>query len=344
MAESTAVQRHETCHDISSVPSFSFFPVPTPADAINQHSPDIRHPIPNVVTPHPHTTPSPSTLYPIYFRHTTNPACTALLTLLPPDTILTPNTPGSEYTNATLNAWNAFNRPPFYTPGCIVLPTTASHVQIAMRTIFQFGVAYNVQSGGHSAMKGWNTVDEDGVLVLFTNMRKVVYNEEKGSITLEPGVTWGEAVGQMAQFGVTPVGGRISDVGTALLLGGGLSFLSPRHGFASDTYISLDVVLVDGTLVTATQDNEYKDLFWALKGGGSRFGIVVKYELKAVQTHDNDGDDDETWYGGVLTFDPSNETIHTFLRAVVAVYTRKHRPRRCYNALHRRNRLPILFP
>jgi len=55
------------------------------------------------------------------------------------------------------------------------------------------------------------------------------------------------------------------NIGTGLLLGGGLSYLSPGHGFSVDTLLEADVVLVNGTLVTATSTNQYADLFKALK-------------------------------------------------------------------------------
>jgi FAD/FMN-containing dehydrogenase len=82
-----------------------------------------------------------------------------------------------------------------------------------------------------------------------------------------------------------------------LLLGGGLSFLAAAHGYSSDAFVELDVVLVTGDLVTATATNEYSDLFWALKGGGNRFGIVTRYELEAIQTGTNDT---KAWFGGTI--------------------------------------------
>lgn len=59
----------------------------------------------------------------------------------------------------------------------------------------------------------------------------------------------------------------------------------------------MDVVLVNGTLVTATASNEYSDLFRALKGGANRFGIVTRYEVQAIHTGRNT---DKNWYGGII--------------------------------------------
>jgi len=88
-----------------------------------------------------------------------------------------------------------------------------------------------------------------------------------------------------------------SDVGTGLLLGGGLSFLSPAHGFSADNFVELDMVLVNGTMVTATQTNEYADLFKSLKGGGNRFGIVTRYEVRAIHVGTKE---DKSWFGGSI--------------------------------------------
>lgn len=83
----------------------------------------------------------------------------------------------------------------------------------------------------------------------------------------------------------------------SFLLGGGLSYLSPAHGFGCDNYVSLDVVLTSGKLVTATESNDHADLFRALKGGGSRFGIITRYEVNAFYTGTSL---DKTWYGGTV--------------------------------------------
>ncbi|KAJ7052918.1 hypothetical protein C8F01DRAFT_1331641 [Mycena amicta] len=206
---------------------------------------------------------------------------------------------GAEYQSAIHGAWDEQNN--LFHPTCIVFPREASHVQTAMREIYRAKARYAVQAGGHSAMKGWNTVD-DGVLILFSHMHDASYDAAKHSITLEPGIRWGNVTAQLAPYGVAPVGSRVGAVGAGLLLGGGESFLSPSQGFAADNFIALDVVLVNGTLVTATATNEYSDLFRALKGGANRFGIVTRYEVRAVHV----GTAEETpFFGGPIFYDAS---------------------------------------
>ncbi|KAJ6591056.1 FAD-binding domain-containing protein [Mycena vulgaris] len=210
---------------------------------------------------------------------------------------------GIEYETAATNAWNLQNSE--YRPTCIVFPRASSHVQVAMKAIYDAGSHYAVQAGSHSAMKGWNTV-QDGVLIIFSDMKNASYDPVKDSIILEPGIHWQEAITALEPYGVAPVGGRVGGVGTGLLLGGGLSWLSPSQGYAADTFKELDVVLVTGEMVTATATNKHSDLFRALKGGGNRFGIVTRYELHPVHTGTKDN---KTYFGGSIYYNSSAEAL-----------------------------------
>ncbi|KAF8879245.1 hypothetical protein BD779DRAFT_1158075 [Infundibulicybe gibba] len=226
--------------------------------------------------------------------------CAKLQAALGPVIVTLRQAQTEEYDAAVGGAWNLFNTQ--FQPACVVLPHDASHVQEAMRAIYRDQVHYAVQAGSHSAMKGWNNV-QDGVLITFSHMRNVSFDAKDDSITLQPGIHWGEAISKLEPLGVAPVGGRVSDVGTGLLLGGGLSFLAPEHGFSADTIRELDVVLVTGDIVTATPTNKYADLFRALKGGANRFGIVTRYKVDAVHTGTNA---DKNWFGGTVTYPNSS--------------------------------------
>ncbi|KOS21702.1 6-hydroxy-D-nicotine oxidase [Escovopsis weberi] len=58
-------------------------------------------------------------------------------------------------------------------------------------------------------------------------------------------------------------------------LGGGVGRLSGTHGVLSDQLSSLRVVTANGSIVTAS-DDENPDLFWAMRGAGNNFGIVTE--------------------------------------------------------------------
>ncbi|KAJ3795216.1 FAD-binding domain-containing protein [Lentinula aff. detonsa] len=217
---------------------------------------------------------------------------------------------GPQYSIAANAAWSAFNHEVNFQPTCIVFVNSTEHVQTAMKAIYSNNADYVVQSGGHSGMTGWNTI-QDGVLISFSNMNATSYDPETDTISLQPGISWGNASSIVEPYGVAPVGGRISNVGTGLLLGGGLSYLSPSQGYAADNYVSVDVVLVDGTLVTATASNQYADLFKALKGGGNRFGIVTQYVVKAVHVGT---EQDKIYWGGIFVY--PNSSVEALLPAI----------------------------
>ncbi|KAJ7224185.1 hypothetical protein GGX14DRAFT_314118, partial [Mycena pura] len=80
-----------------------------------------------------------------------------------------------------------------------------------------------------------------------------------------------------------------------LLLGGGISFISPQYGWAADSLQEADVVLVNSTMVTINAHNQYKDLFQALKGGANE--IVTRYVLYPVHAGTAS---DKNWYGGLI--------------------------------------------
>ncbi|KAF5387249.1 hypothetical protein D9757_006852 [Collybiopsis confluens] len=238
-------------------------------------------------------------------------ACTELQSALG-SSMVQPQT-GPQYSAAANAAWNVFNTETNFQPTCIVFVNSTEDVQVAMKTVYKHQADYAVRAGGHSGMSGWNTLQE-GVLISFMNMSDVSYDAERDTITIEPGIHWGDALNALEPFGVAAVGGRYAAVGTGLLLGGGVSFLSPGFGYAADNFVSLDVVLVNGTLVTATVDNEYADLFKALKGGGNRFGIVTRYEVKAIHIGRAE---DKNWYGGFLVY--PNSSAEAALNAIAHI-------------------------
>ncbi|PGH27601.1 hypothetical protein AJ80_00614 [Polytolypa hystricis UAMH7299] len=77
---------------------------------------------------------------------------------------------------------------------------------------------------------------------------------------------------------------RSVGVGGGFLAAGGHSPLSSRFGLAVDSVLEFDIVLANGSFVTATQKS-YPDIFWAVRGGGgSTFGVVTSWTLRTFDT------------------------------------------------------------
>ena len=68
-----------------------------------------------------------------------------------------------------------------------------------------------------------------------------------------------------------------------MTLGGGIGMLTGTYGLIVDSLRSVRIATADGCVVTASK-HENPDLFWAVKGAGPNFGIVVEavYEVYPI--------------------------------------------------------------
>ncbi|KAJ7772967.1 hypothetical protein DFH07DRAFT_733429, partial [Mycena maculata] len=135
-------------------------------------------------------------------------------------------------------------------------PTSAAHVQIAMTAIYKTGSKYAVIAGGHSAMVGWNrsiASISTGVLISFSKMQNVSYDDVSDTVTVQPGVHWADAIEYLQSYGVSVLGGR---VGYEDYYSAGPS---THCGWSADALKEADVVLVTGKMVAATATNEYSE-------------------------------------------------------------------------------------
>ena len=135
-----------------------------------------------------------------------------------------------------------------------------------------------MRGGGHSA--AGMAVSDGGLMIDLSGMRGVRVDPVARTARAQGGATWGDYDRETQVFGLASTGGAISTTGIAgLTLGGGLGYLTGKHGLAIDNLLSADVVTADGEVVTATPYRN-DDLFWALRGGGGNFGVVTSFEYR----------------------------------------------------------------
>ncbi|WEK05368.1 MAG: FAD-binding oxidoreductase [Candidatus Devosia phytovorans] len=152
-----------------------------------------------------------------------------------------------------------------------------------------------VRGGGHNG-PGFGSVD-DGLVIDLSMMRGVRVDPGTMTVRVGPGCTTGDVDHATHAFGQAVPFGIISTTGVAgLTLSGGHGYLSRQYGLTIDSLIEADVVLADGSFVTANETKN-ADLLWALRGGGGNFGVVTSFLFR---THPA-----KHVFGGPIVFDLS---------------------------------------
>jgi FAD/FMN-containing dehydrogenase len=186
--------------------------------------------------------------------------------------VITPRDPGYE---AARRVWNgAIDR----RPALIARPQGVAEVVEAVRFARSERLLTAVRGGGHN-VAGHATCD-DGMVIDLSRMRAVRIDPEARVAHVQGGALWVDVDYATQAFGLGVPGGMISSTGVAgLTLGGGIGWLSRKHGLTSDNLLSARLVTADGEVLTASAD-EHAELFWALRGGGGNFGVVTDFEFR----------------------------------------------------------------
>jgi FAD/FMN-containing dehydrogenase len=164
-------------------------------------------------------------------------------------------------------------------PALIASCTSADDVAAVIRFAREQGAALAIRGGGHNG-GGLASVD-DGVVIDLSPLKSVTVDADAGTVRVGGGCVWGEVDAATGPHNLAVPTGIISSTGVAgLTLGGGHGYLSRRHGLTVDNLLSAELVLADGSRVTASAD-ENPDLFWAIRGGGGNFGVVTEFTFQA---------------------------------------------------------------
>ena len=185
-------------------------------------------------------------------------------------------TPGDDSYDEARQVYNAMiDKRPALIAKCETVADVITSVDFARDN----GLRLAIRGGGHNG--GGLGVVDDGLVIDLSGMSGVRVDPEARTVRVEGGATWGKVDHATHPFGLAVPTGIISTTGVGgLSLGGGLGHLTRSCGLTIDNMLEVDMVLADGSLVTANA-HQNEDLFWAVRGGGGNFGVVTSFLFRA---------------------------------------------------------------
>lgn len=178
-------------------------------------------------------------------------------------------------------------------PAAVAYPANADEVSEIVRAAAECGLRVAPQGTGHSA--GPLGPLDDCVLLRTAAMTAIHIDPVRRVAKVGAGVLWLDVVEAAASHGLSALHGSSPDVAVVgYSLGGGIGWYARQLGMATNSVLSVDLVLGDGTQIRADKDTN-PEVFWAIRGGGGNFGVVTSMEFRLY--------DIDTAYAGMLLWD-----------------------------------------
>ncbi|TFK37512.1 glucooligosaccharide oxidase [Crucibulum laeve] len=176
------------------------------------------------------------------------------------------------------NVSQAYNLRFEFKPAVVAYPSSPQQVSDIVNTGAKYQYRVVARSGGHSYIAN-GLGGKDGVVVI--DMSRFTHiSVDSATAVIESGNRLGDIALALSTknrgmpHGVCPyvgIGGHSAF--------GGYGFMSRMWGLTLDNVLEINLVLANGTITTAS-NSQNQDLFWALRGAGSSFGITTSIKVK----------------------------------------------------------------
>ena len=163
-------------------------------------------------------------------------------------------------------------------PAVIARCQSAADVCRAVLFARDHGLEIAVRGGAHNP--GGSSTVENGLMIDLSLLNEVTVDPVAKRARVGGGALLGQVDAAAQEYGLATPAGMISHTGVGgLTLGGGMGWLTRKHGLSIDNLVSVAIVTADGQLRRASAD-ENPELFWAVRGGGGNFGVVTEFEFQ----------------------------------------------------------------
>jgi FAD/FMN-containing dehydrogenase len=163
-------------------------------------------------------------------------------------------------------------------PALIARCSGTADVVAAVNFAREHQLLLSVRGGGHNVSGA--ATNDGGIVIDLSPMRGVRVDPAAKTVRVQGGATWGDVDRETQLFGLATPGGVVSSTGVGgLTLHGGWGWLRRKYGYCVDNLLAVDLVTADGQVRMASA-TENPDLFWAVRGAGSNFGVVTSFEFR----------------------------------------------------------------
>ncbi|KUJ24545.1 FAD binding domain-containing protein [Mollisia scopiformis] len=182
--------------------------------------------------------------------------------------------PSSNLFEAITERWSNLSTP---VANVVVVPRTEQDVVETVKFANWCSLPFLTTNGYHGSITTLGRMTE-GIEIHLSQLSSVTVSADGTTATIGGGVISRNLTDALWAAGKQTVTGTcecVSYLGPGL--GGGHGWLQGHHGLVSDQFVSWNVVLASGSLITVDENSE---LFWGMKGAGQNFGIVTSMTSK----------------------------------------------------------------
>ncbi|KAI0972366.1 FAD-binding domain-containing protein [Xylaria arbuscula] len=190
---------------------------------------------------------------------------------------------GSEaFTNATVR-WNAYGSPSYC---AAVSPSSEEEVASIVRIANAANIPFLATGGRHNYGTTLKRL-QNGLAIDLSKLNDVIIDKSNSTVTIGGGARIRDVLKPVSEAGYQIPSGACNSAGyIGAGLGAGIGFLEGTFGLVIDCLVSAKLVTAHGDLIEVS-DSSHSDLFWAIRGAGTNFGIITSAVFKLSQPVNN---------------------------------------------------------